>query len=377
MDEREARRRFAAEKRWVVKVGSALLTADGAGLDRSAIGEWARQIAALRAAGHEVLLVSSGAVAEGVTRLGLARRPNTVHELQAAAAVGQMGLSEAWENALQAFGIRTALALLTHDDLSNRRRYLNARTTLLTLLRYGVVPVINENDTVVTDEIRFGDNDTLAALVTNLVEAGGLVLLTDQAGLFDADPRERPAASLVGYARANDPALTAMAGAGTGAYGRGGMSTKLGAARIAARSGAGTLIASGRVRDVLLRAQAGETIGSLLAADVEPMLARKRWIAGQLKNRGEVVLDAGAVRVLREAGRSLLPVGVRESRGSYARGDVVLCLDPEGRPVAKGLVNYDSEETARILGCATRDIEARLGYVNEPELIHRDNLVLL
>jgi glutamate 5-kinase len=377
VDENEARRAFAGQKRWVVKIGSALVTADGSGLDRAAIADWARQIAALRAAGHEVLVVSSGAVAEGVTRLGLPRRPDTLHELQAAAAVGQMGLSEAWESALQAHGLRTALALLTHDDLSNRSRYLNARSTLLTLLGYGVVPVINENDTVVTDEIRFGDNDTLAALVANLVEAGALVLLTDQAGLHEADPRTRPDAELVRYARANDPALLDMAGEGMGMLGRGGMASKVNAARIAARSGAGTLIASGRTKDVLLLVQTAVPIGSLLAADVEPLLARKRWIAGQLKHKGEVVLDAGAVRVLKEAGRSLLPVGVVESRGTFARGDVVLCVDLAGTPVAKGLVNYGSDDAARILGCATRDIEARLGWVAEPELIHRDNLVLL
>jgi glutamate 5-kinase len=372
-----ARQDLCKAKRWVVKIGSALLTNDGRGVARESLRQWVEQLAALRHEGAEVVLVSSGAVAEGMTRLGWSTRPRALHELQAAAAVGQMGLSEAWENAFQEFGIRTALALLTHDDLSSRHRYLNARATLLTLLRYGVVPVINENDTVVTDEIRFGDNDTLAALVTNLVEAGALVLLTDQAGLFEADPRERPEAALVGYARANDPALAAMAGSGMGSVGRGGMSTKLGAARIAARSGAGTLIASGRAPDVLLRIQAGESVGSLLAADVEPMLARKRWIAGQLRTKGEVVLDAGAVRVLKEAGRSLLPVGVQSRRGTFARGDVVLCVDPDGAPVAKGLVNYDSEETGKILGCATRDIEERLGYVNEPELIHRDNLVLL
>jgi len=377
MIEAEARSALRHRKRWVVKIGSALLTADGTGLDRVAIADWARQIASLHSEGCEVLLVSSGAVAEGCSRLRLTRRPEMIHELQAAAAVGQMGLSQAWESAFQAYGIRTALALLTHDDLSNRRRYLNARSTLRTLSTYGVVPVINENDTVVTDEIRFGDNDTLGALVANLVEAGVLVLLTDQSGLYDADPRARPDARMVGFARANDPALTGMAGAGKGEFGRGGMSTKLGAARLAARSGAMTLIASGRTSDVLLRARAGEGVGSLLVPDVEPIVARKRWIAGQLKNKGEIVLDAGAARVLRDAGRSLLPVGVVATRGEFVRGDVVLCLDPEGTPVAKGLVNYSSDETARLLGCATRDIEARLGYMDEPELIHRDNLVLL
>jgi glutamate 5-kinase len=375
--EHQARQALAGQRRWVVKLGSALLTADGRGLDRAGIAEWVRQIAALKKDGCDVVLVSSGAVAEGVARLGLRARPGTIHELQAAAAVGQMGLIEAYEAAFQQYGLHTALALLTHDDLANRRRYLNARSTLKTLLEYGVVPVINENDTVATEEIRFGDNDTLAAMVTNLVEAQVLVLLTDQDGLYEADPRQQPDAPLVGFRRANDADLTAMAGQGAGTHGRGGMATKLGAARVAARSGACTVIANGRTQDVLMRVRAGETVGSLLVPDVEPMVARKRWIAGQLKTKGEIVLDAGAARVVREAGRSLLPVGVTASRGTYARGDVVLCLDPAGAPVAKGLINYSSEETSRILGCATRDIAARLGYMDEPELVHRDNLVLL
>jgi len=377
MNEPDARAALAKQTRWIVKIGSSLLTRDGAGLDRAAIAEWARQIAALHATGCEVVLVSSGAIAEGISRLALTRRPSSIHELQAAAAVGQMGLIEAWESALQVHGLRTALALLTHDDLSDRRRHLNARSTLRTLLAKRVVPVINENDTVVTDEIRFGDNDTLAALVANLLEAGALVLLTDQSGLHDADPRARPDARLVAFARANDPALDDMAGSSSGSVGRGGMATKIGAARTAARSGAYTVIANGRNPDVLLCARRGESVGSLLAPDVEPLVARKRWIAGQLKNKGEVVLDAGAARVLREAGRSLLPVGVVATRGDYARGDVVLCLDPDGKAIAKGLINYGSDETRQILGCASRDIEAKLGYVDEPELIHRDNLVLL
>jgi len=377
MIENEARATLAAQTRWVVKFGSSLLTRDGAGLDRAAMAEWARQIAALHASGCEVAIVSSGAIAEGISRLALTRKPSSIHELQAAAAVGQMGLIEAWESALQVHGLRTALALLTHDDLSDRRRHLNARSTLRTLLGKRVVPVINENDTVVTDEIRFGDNDTLAALVANLLEAGALVLLTDQSGLHDADPRTRPDARLVSFARANDPKLDEMAGARAGAVGRGGMATKLAAARTAARSGAYTVVADGRSSDVLLRARRGESVGSLFAPDVEPLDARKRWIAGQLKNKGEIVLDAGAARVLREAGRSLLPVGVVATRGDYARGDVVLCLDPDGKAIAKGLINYGSDETRRILGSASRDIEAKLGYVDEPELIHRDNLVLL
>ncbi len=376
-EELEERQRLRDHGRWVVKIGSSLLTAEGQGIDRDGIQRWAGQIARLVAEGCEVVLVTSGAVAEGCSRLGFRERPTAIHELQAAAAVGQMGLIEAYETAFQRHGLRTALVLLTHDDLSNRQRYLNARTTLRTLLELGVVPVINENDTVATDEIRFGDNDTLGALVTNLVEAHVLVLLTDRDGLHESDPDADPNAPLVRFARANDNRLVKMAGNVAGAVGVGGMATKIGAARVAARSGAHTMIANGATVDVLVRLRAGESIGTLLAPDVEVLLARKRWIAGQLKTKGELVLDAGAVRVLRHGGKSLLPVGVTATHGKFARGEVVLCLDPDGGPVAKGLVNYSSDETQKILGCSTRDIEGRLSYVREPELMHRDNLVLL
>ena len=376
-EEHEERKQLSSLERWVVKIGSSLLTAEGQGIDRDAIQRWAAEIAHLVAAGCEVVLVTSGAIAEGCSRLGFRERPTAIHELQAAAAVGQMGLIEAYESAFQRHGLRTALVLLTHDDLSNRQRYLNARTTLRTLLELGVVPVINENDTVATDEIRFGDNDTLGALVTNLVEAHVLVLLTDRDGLYEADPDVDPNASLVGFARANDTRLVKMAGKGAGAVGVGGMATKINAARVASRSGARTLIANGATVNVLVSLRAGENVGTLLAPDVEVLLARKRWIAGQLKTKGELVLDAGAVKVLRHGGKSLLAVGVTETRGKFARGEVVLCLDPESGAVAKGLVNYSSDETQKILGCATREIEGRLGYVREPELMHRDNLVLL
>jgi len=376
-EEHEERKQLSSLERWVVKIGSSLLTAEGQGIDRDAIQRWAAEIAHLVAAGCEVVLVTSGAIAEGCSRLGFRERPTAIHELQAAAAVGQMGLIEAYERAFQRHGLRTALVLLTHDDLSNRQRYLNARTTLRTLLELGVVPVINENDTVATDEIRFGDNDTLGALVTNLVEAHVLVLLTDRDGLYEADPDVDPTASLVGFARANDARLAKMAGKGAGAVGVGGMATKINAARVASRSGARTLIANGATVNVLVSLRAGENVGTLLAPDVEVLLARKRWIAGQLKTKGELVLDAGAVKVLRHGGKSLLAVGVTETRGKFARGEVVLCLDPESGAVAKGLVNYSSDETQKILGCATREIEGRLGYVREPELMHRDNLVLL
>jgi glutamate 5-kinase len=368
-------RSLADARRWVVKIGSALLTGDGRGLDGAGIARWAGELAALRRAGAEVVLVSSGAVAEGVVRLGLARRPESIHELQAAAAVGQMGLIQVWESAFARHGLHTALVLLTHDDLSDRARYLNARSTLRTLLGHGVVPVVNENDTVATEEIRFGDNDTLAALVTNLVEADALVLLTDQDGLRERDPRQDPGAPRVGVARAGDPALDAMAGGG-GRLGRGGMATKLRAARLAARSGASTCILDGRRAGALAAVADGTVDGTLLVAEEARLAARKRWIAGQLQTRGTLVIDAGAVQVLRERGRSLLPVGVRAVHGRFARGEVVVCVDEAGREIARGLVNYSSEETERIRGQASGRIGEVLGYAGEPELIHRDDLVL-
>jgi glutamate 5-kinase len=375
-DELALRKLLKERRRWVVKIGSSLLTADGRGVDRAGIGGWCADIATLASNGAEVVLVSSGAVAEGCARLGLTRRPESVHELQAAAAVGQMGLIEAYESAFQRHGRRTALVLLTHEDLASRQRYLNARATLRTLLSLGVVPVVNENDTVATEEIKFGDNDTLASLVTNLIEADVLVLLTDRDGLHEADPGTAPNAPVVTFARAGDVRLDGMVG-NAGRLGRGGMATKVGAARVAARSGATTVIANGRLPQALTRIRDGEPIGTLLTSDVEPLVARKRWIAGQLRTKGELLLDAGAVRVLRNEGRSLLPVGVKATTGDYARGDVVLCVGPDGGAVAKGLVNYSSDETRRIVGCSSSEIAARLGYVDEPELVHRDNLVLL
>jgi glutamate 5-kinase len=368
---------LTGSRRWVVKIGSALLTANGRGLDRAAIAGWVAQVAALRAKGLEVVLVSSGAVAEGMMRLGWSKRPKALFELQAAAAVGQMGLVQAYESCFQQHGIHTAQILLTHDDLSHRQRYLNARSTLRTLLDLGVVPVINENDTVVTDEIKFGDNDTLGALVANLVEADALVILTDQAGLFDKDPRAHADAKLVPEVAANEPTLDAMVGGAAGALGRGGMQTKLRAARLAARSGAATVIAYGRELDVLQRVVSGEPIGTLLTPGQVPQAARKQWLAGHLQLRGKLVIDDGAVKVLREAGRSLLPVGVVEVQGDFGRGEVVSCVDRAGREVARGLVNYDAEDARRIMGKPSDQLEAALGYVDEPELIHRDNLVLV
>jgi glutamate 5-kinase len=364
-------------KRWVVKVGSTLVTNRGAGLDASAIARWASQVAKLRQSGNDLILVSSGAIAEGMQRLGWTRRPGSMHELQAAAAVGQMGLAQVYESCFREHGLRTAQVLLTHADLADRQRYLNARSTLLTLLGLGIIPVINENDTVVTDEIRFGDNDTLAALVTNLVEADWLIILTDQQGLYTEDPRVNPGASLIKEAQAGEPGLEALAG-GTGSeIAKGGMLTKVLAAKRAARSGAKTVIASGSEPDVLIRLAAGEAIGTLLSPQTTPLAARKQWLADHLQVAGKLSLDAGAAKALRSGGRSLLPVGVKKVEGEFERGAVVACLSPEGFEVARGLVNYNAQESRRIAGRASSDIEAILGYVDEPELIHRDNLVVL
>ena len=364
-------------KRLVVKVGSSLVTNQGQGLDLAALSRWAGQIAGLRHGGREVVLVSSGAIAAGMQRLGWKRRPHALHELQAAAAVGQMGLIQAYESCFREHALMTSQILLTHEDLADRKRYLNARSTLRTLLGLGVIPVINENDTVVTDEIKFGDNDTLAALVTNLVEADALIILTDQAGLYELDPRKHADAKLVQQAEAADPRLEAMAG-GTGtAIARGGMLTKVAAARRAARSGAHTVIASGREPEVLVRLAQGERIGTLLTAQTVPLAARKQWLADHLTVSGQLRLDAGAVKALVRDGKSLLPIGVTEAAGEFQRGEVVVCIDPDGREVARGLANYSSEETRRIMRRPSSEIEAILGYIDEPELIHRDNLVLL
>ncbi|MEQ8483261.1 MAG: glutamate 5-kinase [Pseudomonadales bacterium] len=378
MDEvRQQRAALQTARRVVIKVGSALLTDPVSGLARERIRAWCEEIHGLLGGGRQILLVSSGAVAEGVARLGLKSRPATVHGLQAAAAVGQMGLVQAYEQAFAAHGRQTAMVLLTHDDLADRQRYLNARATLDTLLQMGVIPVINENDTVATDEIRFGDNDTLAALVTNLLQADLLIILTDTDGLHERDPRQDPEAPVVALAAADDGRLDGMVGEGAGALGRGGMVTKLKAARIAARSGADTVIAGGREPSVLTRLFRGDEVGTLLTASVTPMDARKRWIAGHLRAKGDLVLDAGAVQAVTSRGVSLLPVGVVAVRGSFKRGDVVRCVDGEGRVVGQGLVNYSSEEAARLVGASSADIDGRLGYRLEPELVHRDNLVVL
>ncbi|HLX23250.1 MAG TPA: glutamate 5-kinase [Usitatibacter sp.] len=363
-------------RRVVVKIGSSLLTNAGSGLDRDAIADWVRQIAQLRRQGIEVLVVSSGAIAEGMKRLGWSKRPHAVNELQAAAAVGQMGLVQMWESCFAEQGMHTAQVLLTHEDLGDRRRYLNARTTLRSLVALGVVPIINENDTVVVDEIRFGDNDTLGALVTNLIEADALVILTDQKGLFTADPRKAPDAKLVDRATAGDPALESMAGGAGSHLGSGGMLTKVLAAKRAARSGAHTAIAWGREPDALSRLFSGQSVGTLLVAETARVAAKKQWLADHLKPSGRVVLDAGAVNAL-AAGKSLLAIGATGVEGTFERGEVVSVCGPDGREIARGLVNYGAAETTRILRKPSAEIEAILGYVAEPELIHRDNLVIL
>ena len=364
-------------RRIVVKVGSSLVTNDGRGLDEAAIGEWCRQLSLLVRGGRELIMVSSGAIAEGMKRLGWRTRPSEIHELQAAAAVGQMGLAQMYETKLREHGLGSAQVLLTHADLADRERYLNARSTLLTLLKLGVVPVINENDTVVTDEIKFGDNDTLGALVANLVEADALVILTDQNGLYTADPRRDPTASFVHQAKAGDPALEAMAGGAGSSLGRGGMITKILAAKRAAGSGASTVIAWGREPDALLRLTQGEEIGTLLIAQTQKNQARKQWMADHLQLRGAVTVDPGAVHQLRAGGKSLLPIGMTAVEGDFSRGDVIAVRDPQGLEIARGLANYASTEARLICRKPSGDFEKLLGYVAEPEMVHRDNLVLM
>jgi len=367
---------IAGAKRIVVKVGSSLVTNDGKGLDRAAIALWAGQIATLRKQGKEVVLVSSGAIAEGMQRLGWSKRPKAIRELQAAAAVGQMGLAQVYESCFRVHGLETAQVLLTHDDLADRKRYLNARSTLTTLLQLGVVPVINENDTVVTDEIKFGDNDTLGSLVANLIEADALVILTDQQGLFTADPRKDPAATLVRQGIAGDEAIEKMAGSTGGGLGKGGMLTKILAAKRAAKSGAHTVIASGREPEVLVRLAAGEAIGTELTAEMPRINARKAWLSDHLQVRGSLTLDAGAARALLRDGKSLLPIGVTAVSGEFERGEVVAIRAPEGAEIARGLVNYSSTEARLIMRRPSGDIEGILGFVDEAELVHRDNMVL-
>ena len=363
-------------KRIVVKVGSSLVTNEGRGLDAEAIGQWCEQLAALVKDGREVIMVSSGAVAEGMKRLGWASRPKAIHELQAAAAVGQMGLVQVYETKLRENGIGSAQVLLTHADLADRERYLNARSTLLTLLHLGVVPVINENDTVVNDEIKFGDNDTLGALVANLVEADALVILTDQKGLFSADPRKDPNAQFVHEAKAGDSALEAMAGGAGSSIGRGGMITKILAAKRAAGSGASTVIAWGREPKVLLRLVEGEAIGTLLVAQTQKMQARKQWMADHLQLRGAVTVDPGAASMVHDSGKSLLPIGMTSVQGDFSRGDVIAIKDMDGHEIARGLANYSSAEARLICRKVSSEFEKLLGYTGESEMVHRTNLIL-
>ncbi len=363
-------------RRIVVKVGSSLVTNEGRGLDEQAIGEWCRQLSALVRDGREVIMVSSGAIAEGMKRLGWTQRPKELHELQAAAAVGQMGLAQMYETKLRENGLGSAQVLLTHADLADRERYLNARSTLLTLLTHGVLPVINENDTVVNDEIKFGDNDTLGALVANLVEADALIILTDQKGLYTADPRRDPAATFVHEARAGDAKLEEMAGGAGSSIGKGGMITKILAAKRAAGSGASTVIAWGREPDALVRLTQGEAIGTLLVAPTQKQQARKQWMADHLQLRGSVTIDEGAVAKLRHEGKSLLPIGMTAVEGDFSRGEVIAIHDAQGQEIARGLANYASAEARLLCRKPSQDVEQLLGYVAEPEMVHRDNLVL-
>ncbi|MEY2810950.1 MAG: Glutamate 5-kinase [Pseudomonadota bacterium] len=368
-------------RRIVIKVGSSLVTDEGRGLDEAAIGEWCRQMAQLVAGvhgqpGREVIMVSSGAIAEGMKRLGWRTRPHEIHALQAAAAVGQMGLAQMYETKLRENGLCSAQVLLTHADLADRERYLNARSTLLTLLQHGVLPVINENDTVVNDEIKFGDNDTLGALVANLVEADALVILTDQKGLYSADPRRDPNATFIHEARAGDPALEAMAGGAGSSLGKGGMITKILAAKRAAGSGASTVIAWGREPDALLRLAQGEAIGTLLVAQTQKQQARKQWMADHLQLRGSITLDEGAVVKVRDEGKSLLPIGMVGVEGEFSRGEVIAIRDASGQEIARGLANYASAEARLLCRKPSTEFEALLGYAAEPEMVHRDNLVL-
>jgi len=370
----DARSQLLGAKRWVVKVGSALLTAEGRGLDADVVNTLVDQLMVLRSRGCEVVLVSSGAVAAGMVRLGFSQRPTSLHDIQAAAAVGQSALIRAYEDALAPHGVNTALVLLGHDDIRARDRYLNARSTLETLLSMGVMPVVNENDSVATDEIRLGDNDTLGALVANLIDADALLILTDQRGLFDADPRHNVSAALIREAEVNDPELDGMVGDG-GALGRGGMVTKLRAARLAARSGTATVIASGREVDVIPRVASGDNLGTLLTTDREPQSARKQWLASLMHPKGRLVLDEGAVSKIAREGRSLLPIGVTDVSGQFVRGDLVSCVDAQGREVARGLVNYGAEDARKLVRTSSGDIEAKVGYGGDPEMIHRDNMV--
>jgi glutamate 5-kinase len=379
-----ARRAIEQSRRWVVKVGSSLVTNEGRGLDEKAIGEWCRQLAILlnppaqsKHVAIEVIMVSSGAVAEGMKRLGWSSRPSAIHELQAAAAVGQMGLAQIYETKLKENGLGSAQVLLTHADLADRERYLNAKSTLLTLLKHGVLPVINENDTVVNDEIKFGDNDTLASLVANLVEADALIILTDQAGLFDSDPRSNPQAKFIECALAGDPLLEGMAGGAGSSIGKGGMITKVLAAKRAASSGASTVIAWGREPNALIRLASGESLGTLLWASTPKLQAKKQWMADHLQLKGALLVDVGAASKLKQGGSSLLPIGLVGVQGDFSRGEVVAIKDPDGQELARGLSNYASAEARLLCKKPSSDFEAILGYTAEDEIVHRDNMVLM
>ncbi len=371
----DGQRQLKACKRIVVKIGSSLLTANGQGLDLEAISHWAKQIVDLHHAGHEMILVTSGAVAEGMVRMKLPHRPTDLPSLQACAAIGQMGLIQTWSSVLDRHHIKTAQVLLTHDDLTDRRRYLNSCDALQQLIDWHVIPVINENDTVSTDEIRFGDNDTLAAMVAGQVHADLLIILTDQQGMFDADPRSNPEAKLLSTVRALDETLFEMAG-GSGTLGTGGMLTKVRAARLAAKSGCPTLIASGESDRVLARLMAGELLGTLFITDDDRMTAHQQWLAAHLQTAGRLVIDDGAVNAIKTQHRSLLPVGVKAIEGHFDRGDVVECVDRQGKRIAVGRVNFSSRSAELVKGLASDKVYQVLGEARSLEMIHRNHMAI-
>ena len=370
------RETIKSTKRWVIKIGSALITDNGCGLKHDNLDNWVNQISALRERGIDIVIVSSGAVAEGLTRLNWKNRPNIIHKLQAAAAVGQMGLIQAYETCFQKYNKQTAQVLLTHDDISNRTRYLNARTSLNTLLQLGVVPIVNENDTVAPDEIRFGDNDTLAGLVANLIDAELLVLLTDQNGLYTSDPRKDSSAELIEQAKADDESLEKYAGDSSN-YGRGGMLTKLKAASIASKSNTQTIIASGNESSILLKIANSEKVGTLLTTSEDTLQAKKQWLANQAYLKGSVTIDSGAVTAIIKSGKSLLPIGVKSITGEFKRGEIISCIDLDGKEIARGLSNYDSIQATSIMGKSSEEIGELLDCKDEDELIHRDNMILI
>jgi len=364
-------------RRIVVKVGSSILASVEKGLHREVFSHLAKEISDIKRKGYEIVLVSSGAIAAGMEKLGYRARPQSITQKQATAAVGQGRLMKIYEDHFSRYQQIVAQILLTHDDLSHRRRFLNARNTLLALLGLGIIPIINENDTVVVDEIKFGDNDNLSALIANLIEADLLVILTDMEGLCDADPRYHPQAHCISLVEDIDMDIGARIGDAGGPWNVGGMISKIQAARKASRSGIPTVIACGTKEGVLHQILRGKEIGTLILPKEEALSSRKRWIAFNLKPKGDVVVDEGAKRAIVQKGKSLLPSGIVRIRGAFDRGDPVSCLGPKGKEFARGLVNYSAAELEKIKGLRTDHIERALGYKYSDEIIHRDDLVVL